>query len=78
MPKYSATLFMRGGGIYDPPPLSPVIAGLKGQTKKQMIKFCKKNKLWTVFNGLMVKPLKTVIHINASGRCIFYSNNLKF
>ena len=32
-----------GGGVtYDPHPLSPVIAVIKRQTKKQMIKFCKK------------------------------------
>ena len=28
-----------GGGSYMTPPLSPVIAVIKGQTKKQMIKF---------------------------------------
>ena len=83
VPKYSATLFMQGGGVtYDPPPLSPVLAVIKGQTKKQMIKFCKKTNFKQFFNGcyryLTVKPLKTVIHINASGRCIFYSINLKF
>ena len=49
--------------------ISPVIAVIKGQTKKQMIKFCKKT------NG---KTAKTVIHINASGRLVFYSINLKF
>ena len=40
----SSHLIHAGGGgvIYDPPPLSPVIAVIKGQTKKQMIKFCKK------------------------------------
>ena len=31
-----------GGGSRMTPPLSPVIAVIKGQTKKQMIKFCKK------------------------------------
>ena len=64
------------------PPLSPVIAVIKGQTKKQMIKFCKKTNFEQFFNGcyryLTVKPPKTVIPINASGRCIFYSINLKF
>ena len=82
VPKYSATLFMQGGVIYDPPPLSPVLAVIKGQTKKQMIKFCKKTNFEQFFNGfyryLTVQPPKTVIHINASGRCIFYSINLKF
>ena len=62
--------------------LSPVIAVIKGQTKMQMIKFCKKTNFEQFFNSfyryLTVKPPKTVIHINASGRCIFYSNNLKF
>ena len=71
-----------GGGSYMTPPLSPVIAVIKGQTKKQMIKFCKKTNFEQFFNGfyryLTVKPPKTVIHINASGRCIFYSINLKF
>ena len=42
----------------------------------------KEYKLRTVFNFyyryLMVKPLKTVIHTNTSGRCIFHSNNIKF
>jgi len=64
------------------PPLSTVIAVIKGQTKKQMIKFCKKTNFEKKFSGcyryLTVKPPKTVIHINASGRCIFYSINLKF
>jgi hypothetical protein len=64
------------------PPLSPVIAVIKGQTKKQMIKFCKKINFEQSFNGfyhyLTVKSPKTVIHINASGRRIFYSINLKF
>ena len=82
VPKYSATLFMQGGGHIWPPPLSSVIAVIKGQTKKQMIKFCKKTNFEQFFNGyyryLTVKPPKTVIHINASGRCIFYSINLKF
>ena len=31
-----------GGGSYMTPPLSPVIAVIEGQTKKQMIKFFKK------------------------------------
>ena len=36
-------LIHAGGGSYmTPPPLSPFIAVIKGQTKKQMIKFCKK------------------------------------
>ena len=65
-----------------PHPLFPFIAVIKGQTKKQMIKFCKKTNFEQFFNGcyryLKVKPPKTVIHINASGRCIFYSINLKF
>ena len=70
-PNRAATLFMKGGGvIYDPPPLSPVIAVIKGQTKKQMIKFCKITNFEQFFNGfyqyLTVKPPKTVIHINAS------------
>ena len=64
------------------PPLSLVIAVIKRQTKKQMIKFCKKTNFEQFFNGfyryLTVKPPKTVIHINASGRCIFYSINLKW
>ena len=35
VPKYLATLLVQGGGVtYDPPPLSPVIAVIKGQTKK--------------------------------------------
>ena len=72
-----------GGGVtYDPPPLSTAIAVIKGQTKKQMIKFCKKTNFEQFFNSfyryLTVKPPKTVIHINFSGRCIFYSINLKF
>ena len=82
VPKYLATLLVQGGGHVWPPPLSPVIAVIKGQTKKQMIKFCKKTNFEQFFNGfycyLTVKPPKTVIHINASGRCIFYSINLKF
>ena len=45
VPKYSATLFMQGGGVIYDPPLSPVIAVIKVQTKKQMIKFCKKKPL---------------------------------
>ena len=81
VPKYSASLFMQGGGSYMTPPLSPVIAVIKGQTKKQMIKFCKKTNFEQFFNGcyryLTVKPPKTVIHTNASGRCIFHSINLK-
>ena len=71
-----------GGGHVWPPPLSPVIAVIKRQTKKQMIKFCKKTNFEQFFNSfyryLTVKPPKIVIHINASGRCIFYSINLKF
>jgi hypothetical protein len=71
-----------GGGSYMTPLLSPVIAVIKGQTKNQMIMFCKKTNFEQFFNGcyryLTVKPPKTVIHINASGRCIFYSINLKF
>ena len=82
VPKYSATLFMQGGGHIWPPPLSPVIAVIKGQTKKQRINFCKETNFEQFFNGcyryLTVKPPKTVIHINASRRCIFYSINLKF
>ena len=70
------------GGDRDPPPLSPVIAVIKGQTKKQMIKFFKKTSFEKFFNGfyryLTAKPPKIVIHINTSGRCIFYSINLKF
>ena len=42
----------------------------------------KEYKLRKVFNVfyryLTVKPPKTVIHTNASGRCIFHSINLKF
>ena len=53
-------LIHAGGVIYDPPPLSPVIAVIKGQTKKQMIKFCKKTNFEQNFNGcyryLTVKP----------------------
>ena len=75
-------LIHAGGGSYMTPPLSPVIAVIKGQTKKQMIKFCKKTHFEQFFNGfyryITVKPPKTVIHINTSGRCIFYSINLKF
>ena len=40
-----------------------------------MIKFCKKTNFEQFFNGfyhyLTVKPPKTIIHNNASGRCIF-------
>ena len=79
---FSHLIHAGGGVIYDPP-LSSVIAVIKGQTKKQMIKFCKKKlTLNSFFNGcyryLTVKPPKIVIHTNASGRCIFYSSNLKF
>ena len=38
-------LIHSGGGSYMTPPLSPVIAVIKGQTKKQRIKFCKKQPL---------------------------------
>ena len=53
-----------------------VKAVIKGQTKKQMIKFCMKTNFEQFFfigfyHYLKVKPPKTVIHINASGRCIF-------
>ena len=82
VPKYSATLFMQRGVLWDPPPLSPVIAVIMGQNKKQMIKFCNKTNFEQFFNGfyqyLTAKLPKTVIHINVSGRCIFYSINLKF
>ena len=64
------------GHILHPPPPSPAKVVIKGQTKKQKIKFR------TVFNGfdcyLKVKPLKFVIHSNASLRCIFHSIYLKF
>ena len=47
-----------------------------------MIKFCKKTNFEQFFNDLYryltVKPPKTVIHTITSGRCIFYSINLKF
>ena len=39
---FSHLIHAGGGVIYDPPPLTPVIAVIKGQTKKEMIKFCKK------------------------------------
>ena len=48
---------------YKTPPLSPVIAVIKGQTKKKIIKFCKKTNFEQFFNGfycyLMVKLPKT-------------------
>ena len=79
---FSHLIHAGGGGSYLTSLLSPVIAVIKGQTKKQMIKFCKKTNFEQFFNSfysyLTVKPPKTVIYINASGRCIFYSINLKF
>ena len=42
VPKYLATLFLQGGGVNIDPPFTQVIAVIKGQTKKQMIKRCKK------------------------------------
>ena len=61
-----STLFMQGEGHNWPPLLSPVI---KGQTKKQIFKFWKKTKF---------EQFVTVIHIYASGRCIFHWIHLKF
>ena len=55
VPKYSAILFMQGGGPTGPPTphLSPVRAVIKGQTKKHMIKFCKKTNFEQFFNGFL-------------------------
>ena len=40
---FSHLIHAGGGGSYmTPPPLSPVIVVIKGQTKNQMIKFCEK------------------------------------
>ena len=77
----SSHLIHAGGGPIGPS-LIPVIAVIKGQTKKQMIKFFKKTNfeqfLYGFYRYLTVKPPKTVIHINASVGCILYSTNLKF
>ena len=48
---FSHLIHAGGGVIYDPPPLYPVIAVIKGQTKKQMVKFCKKTNFEQFFNG---------------------------
>ena len=57
---FSHLIHARGGGSYMTPPLSPVIAVIKGQTEKQMIKFCKKTNFEQFYNGfyryLTVKP----------------------
>ena len=64
------------------PPLSPVIAVIKGQAKKQMIKFCKKTNFEQFFNGcycyLTVKPPKTVILINALEGAFFIQSTSNF
>ena len=57
---FSHLIHAGGGGSYmTPPPLSPVIAVIKGQTKKQMIKFSKKktfNSFLTVVDKKITLP----------------------
>ena len=54
-------LIHAGWGSYmTPPPISPVIAVIKGQTKKQIIKFLKKTNFQYFFKAVK-KPLSILM-----------------
>ena len=72
---FSQHIHAGGGGSYRTPFLISGHSGHK-RTNQKIKRSCFARK--QTLNSFLTEPPKTVVHINTSGRCIFYSINFKF